>query len=175
MENLPPAERITRAQLVEKIQHGWAEMEKTLQGLNEEELTRPGPERWSVKDHLAHLTSWARGIVALLHKQPRWEAMGFSRDEIQGLSEDEINARIYQRNQGRSLADVRADFQQTHQDLIAAILELEDADLYRTYRDYQPFEPGHDSGNPIIGLIAGNSFGHYEEHIPWIKTVLSGQ
>ena len=175
MDQIPPEEKVTRAQLVEKIQHGWDELDQTLRGYTDEELTRPGPEGWSVKDHLAHVAAWARGVVALLHKQPRWEAMGLSREEIQGLTEDEINARVYQRNRDRSLADVRSSLLQTHQDLIAAILSLQDEELYRGYRYFQPFEPGEDRSYPIISLIEGNSFGHYGEHIPWMKTVVSGQ
>ena len=162
---------ITRENLIARIQKGRKALDVVIQSFAEEDLSRPGPERWSVKDHLAHMTAWAKGVVALLHKQPRWEGMGLSRSRIEGLDEDAINEMLYQQNRERSLAEVQADFQRTYEDLITTIQGLEDKDLTRGYLYFQPFEGETERPWPIVTLINGNSWAHYEEHIPWIQTI----
>ena len=86
-------------------------------------------------------------------------------------SEDALNALIYRQNKERPLSDVVADFQQAHTDLLGVLAGLTDADLFRTYSDYQPDEPGEDSGAPIVGWIAGNSYEHYAEHQAWVEAL----
>ncbi|MBC7872040.1 MAG: hypothetical protein H7Y09_14435, partial [Chitinophagaceae bacterium] len=48
---------------------------------------------------------------------------------------------------------------------------LSDADLMRPYNYYQPESA---QAAPIIDRIAGNTFGHYEEHIPWMQAIVEG-
>ena len=48
---------------------------------------------------------------------------------------------------------------------------LSDADLLKTYRHYQPDEPEENSGAPIIGWIAGNTYEHYAEHQAWVEAL----
>ena len=87
-------------------------------------------------------------------------------------STDAINEVVYERNKGRSAPDVLADFRQAHQDVLAALGGLTEADLLRTYSHYQPDEPGEDSGAPIVRWIAGNTYEHYDEHQEWIEALV---
>jgi|GEM_PF-2242113 len=40
-----------------------------------------------------------------------------------------------------------------------------------TYNHYQPRST---QTAPMIGHIAGNTFGHYEEHLPWMQAIVAG-
>ncbi len=164
---------VTRAELIRRIEEGRRHLDQMLSTLTDEQLTTPGgPDGWSVKDHLAHLAAWETGQAAMLRRENRWVAMGYG--ETEPTDTDEINAVIYKLNKNRSLPEVRAALDDAHQQLIRAINNLSEADLFKTYSYYQPQEPGEDDGQPIWPRIVGNSFGHYEEHEPWIKEVLAG-
>ena len=49
---------------------------------------------------------------------------------------------------------------------------MDDAALYLPYSHYQPGAPPYND-QPVIGWIAGNTFGHYEEHIEWLHSLLA--
>lgn len=158
-----------KAQLLERIQRARAGLEQTISQLSDAQLVAAGPdEGWSVKDHLAHLTTWEQGLAALLQGRPRYAAMHLDEETYLTAGADGLNAIIHQHNKDRSLAEVIAAFRQAHQQVLAALAELTDADLFKTYSHYQPDEPGEDSGEPILRWITGNTYEHYADHQAWI-------
>ena len=161
-----------KAELLERIQRTRAALERAIGQLSEAQLVAPGAASgWSVKDHLAHLAVWEQGLTALLQGRPRPAAMEV--DEATYLrSEDALNALIYQRNKDRSLAEVLAAFRQAHDQVLAALAGLTDADLFKTYSHYQPNELGEDSGEPILKWVAGNTYEHYAEHHAWLRALV---
>jgi len=165
-----------KADALERIERARAALDQTIAALSEAQLVAPGPhEGWSVKDHLAHLATWEAGLAALLRKQHRYAAMGVDDvDEETALSSDAdaLNAIIYARTKNRSLADVRGALRDAQQLLLEALAALSEDDLRKTYSHYQPDEPGEDSGEPILGWIAGNSYDHYAEHQRWIEELI---
>ena len=70
------------AELLARIEQGWNEVQQSVAGRSEAELTRPGPEGWSAREHLSHVTLWEtmllRGYIGwarcrdpiLQHKAP---------------------------------------------------------------------------------------------------------
>ncbi len=146
-------------------------LEKTIAGLSDAQLTAPGAEGWSVKDHLMHVAVWEQGIVALLNKQSRYGAMGLSRDEAQIDDFDAKNALIHERTKSRSLTDVRAAFRDSHQQMLDVLARLTEDDLLKPYSHYAPDEPSDDK-RPVFSWIAGNTFGHYAEHREWIQHII---
>ena len=162
----------TKAELLERIERARAALEQTISGLSDAQLVAPGSDGWSVKDHLAHLTTWEQGIAALLERRPRYAAMHLDEQTYLTAGEDDINSIIYEHNKDRSLAEVLAAFEQGHQQVLAALAGLTDADLFKTYSHYQPDEPGEDSGEPILRWIAGNTYEHYAEHEAWIQALV---
>lgn len=146
-------------------------LEKTIVGLTEAQLTTPGAEGWSIKDHLMHLAVWEQGVVASLNKQSRYTAMGLSRDEWVSKNGDELNALIFERNKVRSLADVRKAFHDSHQQMLDVLSRLTDEDLNKAYWRYA-LEAAKDDQRPMFALIAGNTFGHYAEHREWIQQLI---
>ena len=162
-----------KAELLARIEQARAALDATLSDLSEELVVAPGSgDGWAVKDHLAHLTSWEAGMAALLQREPRYAAMQLDEQTFLTAGADGINAIVFQRNKGRPLAGVLADFREGQRALLAALDGLTDADLLKTYSHYQPDEPGEDSGAPILGWIAGNTYEHYAEHQAWIQALI---
>ena len=148
---------------------------ETVRALSDEQITAPStPADWSVKDHIAHLATWTVGMVALLKKENRWEAMALDPQFVyhtEGF--DEINALIYHQHKDQSMPRVLTYFNDTHGQLAHAMRSMHHDDLYQTYTYYQPDEPGKDSGEPIIKWLINNSYGHYEEHLGWIRAMVA--
>jgi hypothetical protein len=150
------SDAIEKATLLDNIQAGYEQLEGTLAPLSEPQMTTPTVNgTWSVKDNLAHLTIWQdylndqlQGIFT--NKEPPEFMPGLS-------TEDEINERIYHENKDRPLAEVLAAFRSSYQRVLAAVQAMSEEALNAP-------SPWSTSGNPIWPLIAGNTYGHYEEH-----------
>lgn len=162
----------TKADLLTQMARGRAALEQALGQLSEAQLTRPGPNGgWAIKDHLAHLAAWERGIAALLQRRPRWAVMGLDEAAISNYDEEGVNALIYQQNRDRSLAEVLTDFHEAHRQMLAALDDLSETELFKPYSYYTGGEAG-DNPRPIIAWIVGNTYEHYAEHQAWIEAML---
>jgi hypothetical protein len=163
----------TKEDLLYHLSADRQQLEDLIGTLSEEELTRPGPEGWSVKDHLAHIIAWEKSGLALLAGEDRAAAVGVDKDLYeQGLHEDDpINDVIYQQHKDRSLDDVLAEFRQVRAKTISAVSKMSDEDLQRPYGFYQPNDPDHDQ-TPVIQAIISNSTEHDLEHLEWIQGIL---
>jgi hypothetical protein len=152
-------------------------LEKVIAPLSDAQLTAPGKEGWSIKDHLMHIAVWEQGIVALLNQQSRYGAMGLSRDEWRMEYPDfdqRTNALIHERTKSRSLAEVRAAFRDSHRQMLEVLGRLTDDDLSKPYWHYAAEEP-HDDTRPVYEWIAGNTYAHYAEHREWIQAIIDQQ
>jgi hypothetical protein len=169
--------RKTKAELIERIQRSYENLEDTLRPLSDAQLSRPGPSQWAVKDHLTHLTAWELGIVELLQHRPRFTIMQVDDAVKQGKSEDQINDLIYQRNASLTPQQTLEQFRSAYRQLLAVLDGLDDEDLYKPYNSYLPEgirSPGSRREEPVIDWIVGNTFGHFDEHNGWIQEILEG-
>ncbi len=160
-----------KAELIAAIRDEHKQMEELLAGLAESELTAPVLDTgWSVKDSLAHLVAWEklmlgwvessmRGVPPLTYT-PEFVAMD---DEAQEEVGPRLNDHLFQQNRGRALDDVLADFRRTHEQVVKEIEALSEDDIFGP--DRFPWR----KGKPLLPTIAGNTYGHYEEHIGWIR------
>jgi hypothetical protein len=149
------SESITKTVLLNNIQSGYNEFAALIAPLSEEQMTIPAVnDHWTVKDNVAHLTAWQSYVLNQLRglidgKEPP----AF----MPGLSEDEINVGFYEENKERPLAEIMADFHLSYQRVLAGVQGMSEETLNA------PF-PWRKDGNAVWGLIAGNTFEHYEEH-----------
>ncbi len=164
-----------KAEFQDQLQQSWSELQRTLDGFTEEQMTqRTDQVGWTVKDHLSHLVSWERGIIALLKKEQRWQAMGLDPDVVRRRTEDELNQVMRDRDSAVTLAEVRGRLEQAQEELTALVGSMDPEDLLRTYSHYQPEESGKGSTAPVLGWVVGNSSAHYQEHLPWIRDLAGG-
>ncbi len=173
MSNMPQS----KAELIEQVEIGYAALEDRLGHLSDAQLSaRRTSTEWSIKDHVAHLAAYVYGMAALLRREPRWAAMQLSEKLVRdSQSDDEINAVIYQQYKDCSTSEVRAAFRDAHQQMLNALKNLTDADLFKTYAYYQPHDPDANNKDPVLGWIVGNTYEHYAEHRPWMEELLAQQ
>ncbi len=168
----PQADKpISKAELLGRIRASRSALETAILSMNEEQLTRPGPSGWAVKDHLAHLAAWEQGVADLLRGRPRITGMGLTDEQVRGKSEDEINALIYQAHAGMSLSQVMGEFRDAHRSMLQALDTLRDADLYKPYASFVR-DGSSDRQDPVLIWITGNTCDHFDQHLGWIKEML---
>lgn len=168
-------ESMTVSNLLSRIDTAYNRLRSVIDPLPDERLSVPAnADGWAIKDFLAHLVTWERGIVAVLQGRPRYEAMGLELETYLSGDEDLINDILFRQNQRYIPAEIRAMLAQVHDDMRAALEQLQDEDLLRPYAHYQPDEPderGTYTSVPMVNRIAGNTFAHYEEHLPAITAL----
>ncbi|GHO46230.1 DinB family protein [Ktedonospora formicarum] len=158
------AEVFSKLGLIQDIQREYQQFMELISSLSEEQLSTPGVNSpWSVKDNLAHLTTWQEYMLSRL-KSIDSDREPPVPEEYHG-TEDEINERIYQRNKARPVADVLADFERSYQEVITTLEATPEATLA------SPF-PWSTSGNPAWEFVVGNTSEHYQEHGEYIRSSL---
>ena len=165
-------EQISKTELMDRMAAGYEALEQTVAALDGLQLEHAGPEGWAVKDHLFHLAAWERGIAWLLGRRSRTEGMGVTPEEWQAHTMDEVNDLVHQRNQERTATEALAAFREAHQAMLDALAPLEDADLQRPYSDFDQAATRY-ADRPIVGWIIGDSYEHYEEHLTYMRAILS--
>jgi hypothetical protein len=154
-------DKITFLQRLTETRAEWEEM---LAQMDEERMLQPGAAgKWSVKDVIAHVMWGEREMVPIM----RTHVVAGS--ELWDLEDDERNEIWYQRHRQRPLQEIRSEEQHTYAELLAAAQTLSDEDLTDPERfqqmppEWVPWE-----------LFAGNSFEHYQDHLPSLRTWLTG-
>jgi hypothetical protein len=161
------------AALITEMNAAYEQFNAYLDTLTEQQLTQPTDAAgWTGKDHVIHLAKWAGSMVAVLDKQPRWDALGISIDIWRTIVDgyNQINAAIQQQNQAMPLAAVRAELAQAHQAVVAKVATLTAADLELPYVHYQKWAEGEDY--PVRLYLHGNTADHYMEHWTYIAAIV---
>lgn len=155
---------VTVAGMLRRIEAGRADFDALL-------ASNPpaSADGWSVKDHMAHIACWERSGLALLNSEERMAHVGLKRHDHETLGLDGINDHIYAFYLDRPEPEIHALYRDTHAALIARLQSMTDADLLLPYSYYQPDDPPYDE-NPVWHWIAGNTFGHYEEHAAILRS-----
>ncbi len=167
-------QRMSKTRLIKRILRSRSELEALVNNLTPNEVSGiTSPDGWTVKDHLAHITAWEAGTVAMLRKQPRFLAMGLDPVFVETSNEEEINQRIFELNREQTLDEVLEKFHHTHKQMMQTIQELSEEELYHTYSYFQPDDPGQDRGIPVIEWVKGNTYDHFDSHAEWIRKLIN--
>lgn len=163
-----------KSDLIEQIHDGWQELQEFVDGLTVEQLNGPMDSAgWTIKDHLMHLAVWESGILALINRENRSAFMGIDDDIWDSGDYDEINEVIHQRYQDKSVDEVLLSLRIVHESLLHRLATLSDDDLSQSYQHFQPHKE-RASLDPVYEWIAGNTYEHYAEHIPWMIAITMG-
>jgi hypothetical protein len=105
-----------RQQLLKQLERSWAALKESYLGLSDSQLTEPGVvDTWSVKDILAHVTTWEEEALKYLplyitgDRPPRYIKYG-------GI--DAFNAHMTAQKRDLALYDVLAQLDETHRQLL---------------------------------------------------------
>jgi hypothetical protein len=157
-----------KAELLERINQEYAALEQTLGKLNERQMTTASADGWSAKDNLAHIAAW-QGILRVFHieRRPFHEAApGIAADYVKD-DVDTINNALYLRDRDLPLAEVLDSFRRSHQQTLAQIEGMSEAELFRSYTPQ-----GRTNSGQLVDWIAGDTYEHYSEHHATIRALL---
>lgn len=161
------ADPTTKAELLETISSSYNAFEKLLSPLTQEQLLTAGVNgTWSIKDNIAHLTAWHQRLLIFLHAAIRKSAAQQLPDAIEETGLDQANEQFYQVNKDRSLNEVLQAFRTSYIEVVGAVQALSQEELF------EPDQFSWMKGAPLWHTIAGNTFGHYQEHTEIIEAWL---
>src|SRR5687767_7753451 len=145
-----------------RARHG--ELEETLGLLSEAQMLEPVFEGgWSVKDILAHITWWERRTAGRIGAWRRGEPVPKLGGNI-----DKINARVYEENRERPLAEVIEDFHRSFKEIMEQLDALSEEELKDTsLKDSEGFAWTY--VRPIRAFIREDGYYHYSEHNKQIR------
>lgn len=154
------------------IDQTWAEFVARVDGVDPSLVAKPGPFGWSVKDVVANITGWERGLIALLEGQPRYAAMGIAGADETTSNIDAINALIHEQWRDQPFAEVRRVAGATHRELRALLDRMPWDDLQQPAAAFQPFAlaAGTESA---LAYVAGDTYEHYVEHLPDLDAIMA--
>lgn len=144
--------RVTK--VIAKLDAAWTEFQAAFAGLTAEQLQEPGVTgTWSVRDLIAHVTWWEE--EALRHLPVILAGGRPPRYSVTYGGIDAFNALMFAQKRGRSLAEVRADGEDTHRRLVAFL---------------QGVPPEHLAGDTRFRRrLRLDTYGHYPIHTRQIQ------
>ena len=132
--------------LLERIDAAWSALMKALDGIPAERLEEPGAVgEWSLKELFGHIAYWDE--IAIEDAEKALAGRREAHDNYQ-----EMNEADHRRRLGRSLPEQRAAMHQAHAALIDYLDDIEGL-----------------AAGPLDAAIRGDTYEHYEEHIPDIR------
>ena len=164
---------MNKRELLETMQGERAQWQSLLDEVGEGRMTQAGVAGdWSVKDIVAHVTTYERWLVERLEAARGHEQRKIAADQ---LDLEPRNALIQEEHKAAPLPKVLAESQQVFQQLVALVEELSDEDLTDPERLGSYLDPAWSEGLPVWQCIVADSIEHYHQHIPGIRAWLEQQ
>lgn len=137
-------------------------LEKSLAAFSDSQMTLPVLDGgWTIKDVLAHVAFWDDRLVYAVHPPPdaRNPLMPVAVEDIAQTAGwvDRVNARVYELNRDRRLAEVRADFDRAYAEVHRVVSALDDHELLDESGLTRRW------GFPAMEMFSGIRE-HYDEH-----------
>jgi uncharacterized protein (TIGR03083 family) len=159
-------EPMTKARLLAELRAARGEWDALMAAVGQERMAEPGAAgEWSVKDVIAHLTSYDRWFVRASEAFHRGQLP--PPDGTEGMSFEERNQFLYRQAQDRPLAQVLAESQAVFQQLLEAV----EAHTEEFLTQPQRFE-GWTEPILVWKLLEGDGYEHYRDHMLSIRTWL---
>ena len=158
---------MTKNDLLASIRRDRAAFDDVIVRVGEGRMEEPAlDEGWSVKDVLAHISSWEKiGMATVRNNQPvEAPPPGQSTTNTTDL----VNQKIYENNRDRPLADIRADAARSHAELLTMVEGMSDDAL-------SSILGGATEGQTAGQIISENSDAHNREHTEQIGRWLDGE
>ena len=137
-----------KQQLLKRLEKSWTALKESYNGLSDAQMMEPGVMgNWSVKDILAHVTTWEEESLKYLpviiagNRPPRYVQYG-------GI--DGFNAQTAEQKRGLALSDILGQLDETHQRLIDYIQSAPEEQITQETR--------------FRHRLRLDSYGHYPEH-----------
>jgi hypothetical protein len=158
-------EKLTKPELLDQIRAERGRLEETLARLTHAQMLLPGVDgEWSVKDALAHISTWERWMICWTNSL----LQGKKPDTPDPWDVERMNAGTYARVKEIPLAAVLEEFRESYWDSLALIEGLDEEQLQTVHTDTWPM-------GPLWTGVAANTNWHYKEHRTDIQKWLNNQ
>jgi hypothetical protein len=152
-----------RQQLLQRLDRAWVAFKESYAGLTDAQLLEPGVTgRWSVRDIIAHVTTWEE--EALRHLPLILDGGRPPRYSVTHGGIDAFNALTTKRKESLSLAEVLRQMDETHHRLVALIAKVPEDQLTAESRCRR--------------RLRLDTYGHYPKHaraiLIWRKQPVAG-
>jgi hypothetical protein len=145
---------MNRTQLLRRLDEAWQSLVVAYAGLSDAHLLQPGVTgRWSVRDIIAHVTTWEQEALKYLpvilagKRPPRYSTM------FGGI--DAFNARMTEEKSGLTLSEVLRQRDETHNLLVGFIRRVP--------------ENAFAADTPFRRRLRADTYGHYVKHAAAIR------
>ena len=146
---MDPANPQTVRELLERMDAGWADFRERVHAAPNELIERHIEEgAWTRKQMLAHIATWHEITADRLSQFRDSGAPADFEDQ-----EDAINARAARAATGRTTGEVIQSIEDTYRRLRREVGQLTDEQIAN-------------NDGWAVAIVRGNTFGHYEEHLP---------
>lgn len=149
----------TKQQLIDSVKAERENFDHLIGNINLGLMSSPILDhKWSVKDTLAHITSWEQAMidwlqVSLQGEVPDRPAFGLSNEVI-----NQINEQYFLENANKTLEQVLDESQTSYRMVLETLQMVTEDDLFNQNR-FAWLE-----GNPFWPIVAANTCWHYAEH-----------
>ncbi len=148
------ATNLDRRQLLERLDKAWVAFKASYAGLSEAQLLEPGVTgAWSVRDVLAHVTTWEE--EALTHLPSILDGEKPPRYSVTYGGIDAFNALMTKRKESLSLLEVLRQLDDTHRRLVEVIKRAPEDQLILETR--------------FRRRLRLDTYGHYPNHAAAIR------
>jgi hypothetical protein len=145
--------RVDRGQLLNRLEKEWRGFQESYAGLSDSQLMKSGVTGdWSVKDILAHVTTWEQ--EALKHLPTILKGGKPPRYSVTYGGINAFNRAMTEQRRGLSLAEVERELEETHRRLIRFIEGLPE----EQFRTETPFR-----------RLRLDTYSHYPKHAEAIR------
>ena len=140
---------------MQRLEQRWDELREAYAGLSDAEMTAPGVTGgWSVKDIVAHVTTWEE--ESLKHLPQLLAGTRPPRYSVAYGGIDAFNALTTERKRSLPLAEVLLQRDETHHRLVAFIVAMPDGEFVRETRARR--------------RLRLDAYGHYPRHAAAIRS-----
>jgi hypothetical protein len=160
----PQHEHMSKQELLAQIRSERGFLDGTLARLTHSQMLIPGVDGiWSVKDALAHISTWERRMISWVGSHLRGEPPAIPLP----WDVDRMNAESYALDKDKPLSDVLEEFRLSYWDSLALVESLSEDQLQQVYSETWPM-------GPIWTGIADNMNTHYRDHrldiLKWLES-----
>ena len=162
---------MNKSEFIDKLRQEHSDWEALLTEAGAARMTLPGAAGfWCLKDIVAHVSAYEQWLVDLFAAVKCGELPPPS--VLNDPDLDMRNAVMYAANKDTPVDQVRADSRAVFARLVAALEDLPEEQLVNEKDTAWYIEPFWKEALPVWEAVAGDSYGHYHEHIPSIRAWL---
>ncbi len=149
--------------LLDRVRESRRSLDETLEQVVEARMVATKDDEWSVKDHVAHLSTWERMLTAHLVDGTDHEVVAMGKEEYAAAELETLNTQIHRLTKEWTLGRVMTEWEESYSELREVLYKLTEDDLREPYWTDDP------TGRSTMEKVAGDTYLHYAEHEAWIR------